>query len=52
MARQLGLVLGTSAMVGILGEGVPGPDRFRDVWLFLAATSLLAAVAALVPETA
>jgi MFS family permease len=50
MARQLGLVLGTSAMVGILGEGLPGPDRFRDVWLFLAATSLLAAVAALVME--
>ncbi|WGL52393.1 MFS transporter [Nocardioides sp. BP30] len=50
MGRQVGLVLGTSIMVGILGTGIPGLDRFQHVWIFLAATSLAAAIAALVME--
>ncbi|WP_051068635.1 MFS transporter [Nocardioides sp. Iso805N] len=50
MGRQVGLVLGTSIMVGILGTGVPGLDRFQRVWIFLAAASLAAAVAALIME--
>jgi EmrB/QacA subfamily drug resistance transporter len=50
MGRQVGLVLGTSIMVGILGTGVPGLDRFQHVWIFLAITSLAAAAAALVME--
>lgn len=50
MGRQVGLVLGTSIMVGILGTGIPGLDRFQRVWIFLAAASLAAAVAALIME--
>ncbi|QIG41621.1 MFS transporter [Nocardioides anomalus] len=49
-ARQLGLVLGTSAMVGILGAGLPSVDRYQVLWLFLAACSLLAAAAAVAME--
>jgi hypothetical protein len=50
MGRQVGLVLGTSIMVGILGTGVSDLARFQHVWVFLAITSLAAAVAALVME--
>ncbi len=50
MARQLGLVLGTSVMVGILGEGAPVAGRYQAVWIFLAATSVAAALAALAME--
>jgi len=50
MARQVGLVLGTSVMVGILGEGLPSADRFRDVWIFMAGCSVLAALAAVTME--
>lgn len=49
-ARQLGLVLGTSAMVGILGAGVPSAGRYQVLWLFLAGCSLLAALAAVAME--
>jgi EmrB/QacA subfamily drug resistance transporter len=49
-ARQLGLVLGTSAMVGILGAGLPSVGRYQALWLFLAACSLLAALAAVAME--
>jgi EmrB/QacA subfamily drug resistance transporter len=52
MARQLGLVLGTSVMVSILGEGAPESGRYQAVWLFLAACSVLAALAALAMEAA
>jgi EmrB/QacA subfamily drug resistance transporter len=50
MARQIGLVLGTSAMVCILGDGAPNAGRYQAVWLFMAATSLLAVAAALTME--
>ncbi|MFT4265441.1 MAG: MFS transporter [Nocardioides sp.] len=50
MGRQVGLVLGTSIMVGILGTGLPSLARFQHVWLFLAAASFAAGLAALVME--
>ncbi|MEY9932149.1 EmrB/QacA subfamily drug resistance transporter [Catenulispora sp. GP43] len=50
MARQLGLVVGTSIMVGLLGDGVAGLGRFQHVWYFLAAASAAAAIAALVMD--
>ncbi|RAG80643.1 MFS transporter [Streptacidiphilus pinicola] len=48
MARQLGLVVGTSIMVGLLGAGLPSLARFQHVWVFMAASAAAAAVAALV----
>lgn len=50
MGRQLGLILGTSIMVGILGSGVPSLARFQHAWLFMAGASVAAAVAALTLE--
>ena len=50
MGRQVGLVLGISVMVGILGTGLPGLDHFQHVWIFMAIASLTAAVAALTME--
>jgi len=50
MGRQVGLVLGTSIMVGILGDGVPSLARFQHVWIFLAITSFAAGLAALAME--
>lgn len=51
MARQVGMVLGTSVMVGLLGNGIPSLAHFRHVWLFMAGASLVAAVAALVMQS-
>jgi hypothetical protein len=48
MARQLGLVIGTSIMVGLLGAGEPSLARFQYTWVFMAAASAIAAIAALV----
>lgn len=50
MARQVGMVLGISVMVAILGVGFAGLDRFRVVWLFMAGAVAAAAVAALAME--
>ncbi|WP_084713274.1 MFS transporter [Streptacidiphilus rugosus] len=50
MARQLGLVVGTSIMVGLLGTGVASLNRFQHVWVFMAAASAAAAIAALVMD--
>jgi hypothetical protein len=50
MGRQVGLVLGTSIMVSLLGTGVPALDRFQHVWVFLVVASLVAAAAALAME--
>jgi len=50
MARQVGLVLGTSVMVSILGSGAPHEGRFQVVWLFMGATSILTSLAALAME--
>jgi EmrB/QacA subfamily drug resistance transporter len=50
MGRQVGLVLGTSIMVGILGTGLPDLAHFQHVWVFMAITSLVAGVAALAME--
>jgi len=50
MGRQVGLVLGTSIMVGILGTGLPSLARFQHVWVFMALTSLVAGAAALAME--
>ena len=50
MARQLGLVVGISIMVGLLGSGVPALARFQHVWVFMAASSAAAAIAALVMD--
>jgi EmrB/QacA subfamily drug resistance transporter len=50
MARQLGMVIGTSVMVSLLGNGVASLSRFQNVWYFLAAASAAAAIAALVMD--
>jgi len=50
MARQIGLVLGTSIMVSILGNGAPDSDRYQAVWLVLAVASVATAAAALAME--
>jgi EmrB/QacA subfamily drug resistance transporter len=46
MARQVGLVLGVSVLVSILGTGVADLDAVRWAWGFIAATALASAVAA------
>jgi hypothetical protein len=51
MARQVGLVLGISIMVGLLGAGAPSLAHFRHVWVFMAIAAVLAAGAALVMES-
>lgn len=50
MSRQVGMVLGTSIMVGLLGLGLPSLEHFRHVWLFMAAAALIAGAAALAIE--
>jgi len=50
MGRQVGMVLGTSVMVALLGAGLPSLTRFQHVWVFMAASALAAAVAALTME--
>jgi hypothetical protein len=50
MARQVGLVIGTSIMVGLLGSGEPSLARFQHVWVFMAASSVAAGLAALVMD--
>lgn len=45
MARQLGLVLGVSVLVAVVGAD-PTEDGFRTAWLLVAASGVAAAVAA------
>jgi EmrB/QacA subfamily drug resistance transporter len=47
MSRQVGLVLGVSILVSILGTGVADLDKVRWAWVFVAATALASSVAAL-----
>jgi len=47
MARQVGLVLGVSVLVSILGSGVADTDAVRWAWAFVAVTALVSALAAL-----
>lgn len=47
MARQVGLALGVSVLVSILGTGVADLDTVRWAWVFVAATALASSVAAL-----
>jgi len=51
MARQVGLVLGVSVLVAIVGAGTPSVDSFRTAWLAVAGASLLAAACATVIES-
>ncbi|WP_042390913.1 hypothetical protein [Streptacidiphilus melanogenes] len=48
MARQLGMVVGTSIMVGLLGTGLPSLARSQHVWIFMAVSAAAAAIAPLV----
>lgn len=43
MARQVGLVLGVSVLVAIVGTDAPSMGSFRAAWLVVAGASLLAA---------
>ena len=47
MARQVGIVLGVSVLVSILGTGVDDPNTVRWAWAFIAATAMASSVAAL-----
>ncbi len=47
MARQVGMALGVSILVGILGSGVASLADVRSAWVFIAVASALAAAAAL-----
>jgi EmrB/QacA subfamily drug resistance transporter len=51
MARQVGLVLGVSTLVAIVGAGTPTVDAFRTAWLVVAGASLVAAVCGTVIES-
>ncbi|MDO9457235.1 MFS transporter [Nocardioides sp.] len=51
MARQVGLVLGVSVLVAIVGSGVPSIESFRAAWWVVAAASLLAAATATAIES-
>ncbi|MCW2812818.1 MAG: emrY 2 [Nocardioides sp.] len=46
MARQVGLVLGVSVLVAIVGTQAPSVESFRTAWWVVAGASLLAAVSA------
>lgn len=50
MARQVGMALGVSILIGILGSGRLGLDDVRAGWIFIAVASALAAAAALTIE--
>lgn len=50
MARQVGMALGVSILIGILGSGRLGLDDVRAGWIFIAVASTLAAAAALTIE--
>lgn len=50
MSRQVGMALGVSILVGILGSGTIGLAEVRAGWEFIAVASAVAAVAALVIE--
>lgn len=50
MARQVGMALGVSILVGILGSGAIGLDDVRAGWEFIAIASAVAALAALAIE--
>ncbi|GAA3834199.1 MFS transporter [Nocardioides panacisoli] len=52
MARQVGIALGVSVLVAILGDGAVDTGAGRAAWLFIAGCSLLAGVTALVMATA
>ncbi len=52
MARQVGIVLGVSVLVSILGTGVADTEAVRGAWAFIAGTSLASALAALGMTTA
>jgi EmrB/QacA subfamily drug resistance transporter len=52
MARQVGLVLGVSILVSILGTGVADPEAVRWAWVFIAVTALASSVAALAMTSA
>jgi hypothetical protein len=45
--RLVGLVLGVSVLVSILGTGVAVMDAVRWAWAFVAGTALVSALAAL-----
>jgi len=47
MARQVGLVLGVSVLVSILGAGVSDLDAVRSAWAFVAITAVASSLAAL-----
>lgn len=50
MARQVGMALGVSILVGILGSVAIGLDDVRAGWVFIAIASAVAALAALAIE--
>ncbi|MFC0527102.1 MFS transporter [Phytohabitans kaempferiae] len=50
-SRQIGFALGVAILAGILGTGAANIGTARAAWLFVAATGILAAAAALTMET-
>ncbi|GAB2976526.1 MFS transporter [Nocardioides montaniterrae] len=50
MARQVGMALGVSILVGILGSGAGSLDTVRAGWIFIGAAALVGVVAALTIE--
>ncbi|WP_341350846.1 MFS transporter [Nocardioides convexus] len=52
MARQVGMALGVSILVGILGSGAIGLEDVRAGWEFIAIASVVAAAAAVAIEGA
>jgi len=52
MTRQVGLVLGVSILVSVLGTGVTDADTVRWAWAFIGTASLVSSVAALAMRSA